>query len=63
LGHDLLKLLIIVVSEAVLILVVALVVGVILVGIVILVEGVELLLLGAIGDELGGLAALEAAPR
>jgi hypothetical protein len=48
-------------SEAVL-LVVALVARVILVGVVILVGGVKLLPLGAIGDEVSGVAALESAP-
>jgi hypothetical protein len=46
-----------------LLLVIALVVGVIPVGVVVLVGGVELLSLGAVSDEVGGVAALEAAPR
>jgi hypothetical protein len=61
LGHDLLKLLLI--SKVVLVLAVALVLGVIPDGVVILVGGIELLPLGAAGDEVGGVAALEAAPR
>jgi hypothetical protein len=63
-GHHLLELLLLLlVSEAVLLLVVALAVVVSL-GVVILVGGgVELLPLGAVGDEVGGVAALEAAPR
>jgi hypothetical protein len=62
-GHHLLELLLLLVPEAVFLLVVALVV-VIPLGVVILVGGgVKLLPLGAIGDEVGGVAALEAAPR
>jgi hypothetical protein len=61
LGHDLLKLLLI--SKVVLVLAVALVLGVIPDGVVVLVGGIELLPLGAAGDEVGGVAALEAAPR
>jgi hypothetical protein len=53
-GHHLLKLL--------LLLVVALTV-VVLLGVVILVGGVELFPLGAVGDEVSGVATLEAAPR
>jgi hypothetical protein len=45
----------------VVLLVVTLVAGVILVGVVILVGGVELLPLGAVGDEVGGVTSLEAA--
>jgi hypothetical protein len=60
LGHDLLELLL--VSEVLLLLVVALVAGVIPVGVVKLVGGVKLLSLMAVGDELGGVAALEVAP-
>jgi hypothetical protein len=41
----------------------ALVAGVIPVVVVVLVGGVELLPLGAVGDEVGGVTALEAAPR
>jgi hypothetical protein len=57
-----LELLLLIVPEAVLRLVVALVV-VVLVGVVILVRGVELLSLGAVSDEVGGVTALKAAPR
>jgi hypothetical protein len=63
LGHHLLELLLLLVPEAVLLLVVALAVVVPL-GVVILVGGgVELLPLRAVGDEVGGVTALEAAPR
>jgi hypothetical protein len=63
LGHYLLKLLLVVVPEAVLLLVVALAVVVAL-GVFILVGGgVKLLPLGAVGDEVGSVAALETAPR
>jgi hypothetical protein len=62
-GHHLLELLLLLVPEAVLLLVVTLAL-VILLGVVILVGGgVELLPLGAVGDEVGGVTALEAAPR
>jgi hypothetical protein len=62
-GHHLLELLLLLlIPEAVLLLVIALAV-VILLGVVILVGGVEILPLGAVGDEVGGVAALEAAPR
>ena len=49
----------------VLLLVVALAAGVVLVVVVVvlLVGGVELLPLGAVGDEVGGVTALEGAPR
>jgi hypothetical protein len=40
-----------------------LVTGVILIVVVVLVGGVKLLPLGAVGDEVGGVVALEAAPR
>jgi hypothetical protein len=61
-GHDLLEFLLLFVPEAV-VLVVALA-GVVPLGVVILVGGgVELLPLGAVSDEVGGVAALEAAPR
>jgi hypothetical protein len=63
LGHDLLELLLLIVFEAVLLVVVTLVARVILVGVVLLVGGLELLPLGAVGDEVGGFAALEIAPR
>jgi hypothetical protein len=62
-GHHLLELLLLRVPEAVL-LTLALVTGVILVVVVVLVEGgVELLPLGAVDDEVGGVTTLEAAPR
>jgi hypothetical protein len=63
--HDLLKLLLLLVSIVVLLLLVALIVGVIpvIIVVVVLVGGVEFLPLGAVGDEMGGVAALEAAPR
>jgi hypothetical protein len=62
--HDLLELLLLLVSEVVLLLVVTLVVGVILVVVVlvILVGRVELLPLVVVGDEVGGVTALEATP-
>jgi hypothetical protein len=62
-GHHLLKLLLLLVPEAVLLLALALVAGVIPVVIVVLVGGVELLPFGAVGDEVGGVAALEVASR
>jgi hypothetical protein len=63
-GHHLLKLLLrLLVPEAVLLLALALVAGVISVVVVVLVGGVDLLSLGAVGDEVGGVTALEAAPR
>jgi fatty acid desaturase len=49
--------------KAALLLVVALVAGVISVGVVIFVEGVELLPLEAVDDEVGGVTALKAAHR
>jgi hypothetical protein len=62
-GHHVLKLLPLV-PEAVLLLVLALVAGVVLVVVVVLVGGgVELLPLGALDDEVGGVVALKAAPR
>jgi hypothetical protein len=60
-GHDLLELLL-VVPEVVLLLIVALAVVVPL-NIVIFIGGVELLPLGVVDDEVGGVAALEAVPR
>jgi hypothetical protein len=60
--HHLLELLLLV-PEAVLLLALALVVGVIPIVIVVLVGGVKLLPLGAVGDEVGGVTVLEAAPR
>jgi hypothetical protein len=64
-GHHLLEpLLLLLVPEAVLLLALALVAGVISVVLVVLIGGgVELLPLGAVGDEVGGVAALEATPR
>jgi hypothetical protein len=62
LGHHLLELLLLV-PKAVLLLIVALAV-VISLGVVVLVGGgVELLPLGGVGDEVGGVTALKAAPR
>jgi hypothetical protein len=61
-GHHFLELLLLLIPEAVL-LALALVAGVVPVVIVILVEGVELLPLGAVSDEVGGVTALEADPR
>jgi hypothetical protein len=61
-GHHLLELLL-VVPEAVLLLTLALITGVILVVVVVLVGGVKLLSLGAVGNKVGGVVALEAAPR
>jgi hypothetical protein len=62
-GHHLLELIFLLVPEVVLLLVLALVTGVVPVVVVVLVGGVELLPLGAVSDEVGGVAALEAAPR
>jgi hypothetical protein len=62
-GHHLLELLLLLlVPEAVLVLALALVTGVVPVVVVVLVGGVELLPLGAVSDEVGGVTALEAAP-
>jgi hypothetical protein len=62
-GHHLLEFLLLLVSRLVLLLVVTLAIVVPL-GVVILVGGgVELLPLEAVGDEVGGVAALEAAPK
>jgi hypothetical protein len=47
----------------VLLLALALVAGVVPVVVVVLIGGVDLLPLGAVGDEVGGVIALEAAPR
>jgi hypothetical protein len=58
----LLKLLLLVL-ESVLLLVLTLVAGVILVVVVVLVGGVKLLPFGTVGDEVGGVTALKAAPR
>jgi hypothetical protein len=62
-GHHLLELLLLLVPEAVLLLVIALVAGVIPVVVVVLAGGVKFLPLGAVTNEVGGVAALEAAPR
>jgi hypothetical protein len=62
LGHHLLELLLLLVPEAVLLLALSLVARVVPVVVVVLV-GVELLPLGPVGDEVGGITALEAAPR
>jgi hypothetical protein len=62
-GHHPLELLLLLVPEAVLLLALALVTGVILVVVVVLVGGVKLLCLGAVDDEVGGVAALEASTR
>jgi hypothetical protein len=63
-GHHLLELLLLLlVPEAVLLFTLALVAGVVPVVVVILVGGVELLPLGAVSDEVGGVVALKAAPR
>jgi hypothetical protein len=62
--HHLLELVLLLVPEEVLLLALALVIRVDLVVVVVLVGGgVELLPLGAVGDEVGGVAALEVAPR
>jgi hypothetical protein len=68
LGHDLLEhflLLLLLVPATILLHVIALGTRVILVVVVVavLVGGVELLPLGTIGDEVGGVTALKAAPR
>jgi hypothetical protein len=63
-GHHLLELLLLLlVPEVVLLLVVALVAGVVPIIVVVLIGEVKLLPLGAVGDEVGGVTALEAAPR
>jgi hypothetical protein len=51
------------VPEAVLLLALALVTGVVPVVVVVLIGGVELLSLGAVGDEVDGVATLKATPR
>jgi hypothetical protein len=61
-GHHLLELLLLLVPEAVLLLALAFVARVVPVVVVVLVGGVELLPLGAVGDEVG-VTALEVAPR
>jgi hypothetical protein len=62
-GHHLLELLLLLVPEAVLLLALTLVIGVVLVVVVLLVGGVELLPLGAVNNEVGGVIALKEAPR
>jgi hypothetical protein len=62
-GHHLLELLLLLVPEAVLLLALTLVAGVVSIVVVVLVGGVDFLPLGAVGDEVGGVTALEAAPR
>jgi hypothetical protein len=59
-GHHILKLLLLFIPEVVLLLTLALVARLVLV--VVLIGGVKLLPLGAVGDEVGGVTALEAAP-
>jgi hypothetical protein len=62
--YHLLKLLLLLIPKMVLLFTLALVVEVIPVVVVVLVGGgVKLLLLGAVGDEVSGVAALKAAPR
>jgi hypothetical protein len=62
LGHHLLELLLLLVPEAVLRLALALVAGVVPVVVVVQVGGVELLPLGAVGDGVGAIVALESSP-
>jgi hypothetical protein len=64
-GHHLLELLLLLlcVPEALLLPALSLVAGVVFIVVVVLVGGVDLLPLGAVGDEVGGVTALEAAPR
>jgi hypothetical protein len=63
LGDHLLELILLIVPKAVLLLALALVTGVLPVVVVVLIGGVELLPLGAVSDEVGGVTELEAAPR
>jgi hypothetical protein len=60
--HHLLKLLLLLIPEVVLFLALALVAGVVSIIVVVLGGGIELLPLGAVDNEVGGVAALEAAP-
>jgi hypothetical protein len=60
-GYHLLELLFLVVPEVVLLLTLALVTGVVSIVVVVLVGGVKLFPLGPVGDEVGGVAALETA--
>jgi hypothetical protein len=62
-GHHLLELLLLLVPEVVLLLALALVAGGVSVVVVVLIGGVKLLPLGVVGDEVGGVTTLEAAPR
>jgi hypothetical protein len=62
-GHHLLHLFFLLVPEAVLLLALTLIAEVIPVVVVVLIGGVELLPLGVVGDEVGGVAALKTAPR
>jgi hypothetical protein len=62
-GHHLLELLLLLVPKAVFLLALVLVTGVISVVVLVLVGGVELLPLGVVDDEVGGVAALDVAPR
>jgi hypothetical protein len=62
LGHHLLELLLLLLVPEVVLLALALVAGVVSIVVVVLVGGVELLSLGTVGDEVGGVAALKAAP-
>jgi hypothetical protein len=61
--HHLLELLLILLIPEVVLLTLTLVAGVVLVVVVVLVGGVELLPLGAVGNEVGDVTALEAVPR
>jgi hypothetical protein len=63
LGHDLLKHLLLLVPKAVLLLFIALAIVVQLSVVVLVGGGVELLPLGVVSDEVGGVTALEVAPR
>jgi hypothetical protein len=62
-GHHLLQLLLLLLVPEAVLLALALVAGVVPVVVVVLVGGVGLLPLGAVGDEVGGVATLETAPR
>jgi hypothetical protein len=62
-GHHLLELLLLLVPKSVLLLIIALVIVVLLSVVILVGGGVELLPLGAVGDEMSGVTALEAAPR
>jgi hypothetical protein len=55
--------LLLLVPKAILLLVVTLAARVVPIGVVVLVGGVELLPLGAVGDEVGGVTTLKATPR